>query len=94
MPPLISQPISQPNWKFSRLSSIDHERFVSMRIPSSVAAIIDVERVRPGQQADVRHPDHRDPVEAVGPDRAAGALDAGEGRRVAAAQRADPDARP
>jgi hypothetical protein len=35
---LISQPISQPNWKFSRRSSIDHERFVSMRIPSSVAA--------------------------------------------------------
>src|SRR4029079_6993963 len=30
LPPLIPQPISQPNWKFRRLSSIDHERFVSM----------------------------------------------------------------
>ena len=29
-PFLISQPISQPNWKLSRLSSIDHDRFVSM----------------------------------------------------------------
>ena len=30
LPPLISQPTSHPNWKLSRLSSIDHDRFVSM----------------------------------------------------------------
>ncbi len=47
-PPLISQPISHPNWKFRRLSSIDHERFVSMRIPSSVAATIDSSESVPG----------------------------------------------
>src|SRR5215467_10110167 len=33
LPFLISHPISQPNWKLYRLSSIDHERFVSIRIP-------------------------------------------------------------
>src|SRR5207302_7902370 len=36
LPPLISQPISQPNWKLYRVSSIDHERLVCMKMPSSV----------------------------------------------------------
>src|SRR6185503_4703629 len=50
-----------------------------------------LEGVRAGQEPDVRHPDHRDPVEAVGADGAAGALDAGQGGGVATRQRADPD---
>ena len=48
LPFLISQPISQPNWKFHRLSSIDQERLVSIRIPSSVAAIISSSELSPG----------------------------------------------
>src|SRR5579872_967321 len=37
-PFLISQPISHPNWKLYRLSSIDHERLVCIRMPWSVDA--------------------------------------------------------
>ena len=49
-PPVISQPISQPNWKFRRLSSIDHDRFVSIRMPWSVAAIIEAIESVPGSR--------------------------------------------
>ncbi len=48
MPFLISQAISQPNWKLSRLSSIDHERLVDMRIPSRVSAMISSSDPSPG----------------------------------------------
>ena len=48
LPLRISQPTSQPNWKFSRLSSIDHDRLRSMRMPSSVAAIISSRLCGPG----------------------------------------------
>jgi hypothetical protein len=47
-PFLISQPTSQPNWKFSRLSSIDQDRLTSMRIPSSVPAMISSSVCGPG----------------------------------------------
>ncbi len=32
--------ISHPNWKLMRLSSIDHEVFVDMKMPSSVSPMI------------------------------------------------------
>ncbi len=38
LPFLISQPICVPNWKFSRRSSIDHERFASMYTPSRTSS--------------------------------------------------------
>jgi len=49
-PFLTSQPISQPNWKFSRRSSIDQERLCSMRTPSPVAAIISSSVCGPGSR--------------------------------------------
>jgi len=61
-----------------------------MSTPSSVAAIISSSGAVARQKADVRHPDHRDPVEAIGPDRAA-TRNAGDGARVAAREDADPD---
>jgi len=45
---LISQPISQPNWKLSRRSSIDQDRLLSIMIPSSVAAMISSRVCGPG----------------------------------------------
>ena len=34
------QAISQPNWKLTRLSSIDHDVFVAMKMPSFVSPMI------------------------------------------------------
>jgi hypothetical protein len=48
LPSLTSQPTSQPNWKLSRLSSIDQERLLSTNRPSSVAAIISSSVCGPG----------------------------------------------
>ena len=50
---------------------------MSMMMPSSVAAIDLVERVRSGLQADVGHPHHRQPGPAVGAD-AAAVVEAGD----------------
>jgi hypothetical protein len=48
LPFLISYPISQPNWKLSRRSSIDQDRLMSMNTPSSVAAMISSRVCGPG----------------------------------------------
>ena len=36
----ISHAISHPNWKFTRLSSMDHDWFVAMKMPSFVSPMI------------------------------------------------------
>ena len=36
----IRQAISHPNWKFTRLSSIDQDVFVDMNTPSSVSPMM------------------------------------------------------
>ena len=78
-PFLISQPISQPNWKLSRLSSIDQDRLMSMKMPSSVAAMISSRVCGPGSRPDVGHPHHRQPGPAVGA-HAAAVVEAGRPR--------------
>src|SRR5436853_1636363 len=50
------------------------------------------ERAVARQQSDVRHPDHRDPVEALGAKGAARPVDPRERGGIATAQRPDPDA--
>ena len=64
-PFLISHPSSQPNWKFSRLSSIDQDRLVSINTPLSVSAIVSSNVWGPGNKADVGHSHHREAVRAV-----------------------------
>jgi hypothetical protein len=47
---LIRQAISQPNWKLTRLSSIDHELLVDMNRPSFVSAISSASVPSPGSR--------------------------------------------
>src|SRR5215471_5574023 len=50
LPFLISYPTSVPNWKLSRMSSILHERLVSMNMPSSVSAMRSSSSQEPGSK--------------------------------------------
>ena len=50
LPFLIRHATSHPNWKFTRLSSIDHEVFVVMKIPSEVSPMISARVPSPGSR--------------------------------------------
>ena len=65
---------------------------MSMRIAVVGRGDHRLERVGPGQQPDVRHPNHREPVEAVGADRAAGRSRPASAAESRPAQTPDPDA--
>ena len=92
-PPALAVPdlpgASPSNWKWSRRLSIDHERFVSIRRPSSVSAIRSSRLpASPGLEVHVRHPHDRLAGEAVGAHAAAGAVEPDLGRGLARGQEA------
>jgi len=64
-----------------RLSSMDQERFVSIRIPSCVSAIRSLSVPRAGQQADIRHSNDRQAVPAFRAHRSGRAVQAHQMRR-------------
>ena len=69
---------------------VDRPRAVRLHVDAVVGGGDDLlERVRPGLEADVRHPHHRQPGPAVGA-HAAGVVEPGDGGRVPPGQHADP----